>query len=93
MHERHGTIRIPIDIQAGGGGQPYRVGSDGRREPAAAQRFERIGDDLAVGDYLLNPLTTELHRVLGVEPLVIETKGGGREISLEAARIALLVVR
>ncbi len=94
MHEGRGTIRIPIEIKAGGEGRAYRVLPDGQRIEGSVQSFVRV-EPLAVqeGGWLFNPTTNEVHRVVGVDPLTIETARGVEAVTWDDAHAALLVVR
>ena len=64
MHGSSSNINVPVDVSVAGRGRATR---DGRLAPS--QSFARIERGrLRTGDWLLNPGTNQLHRVVSTNP-------------------------
>ena len=94
-------IQIAIELSAGGSGRSFIQMPDGSEvERPDNQSFVKIEKErLANGDWLLNAMTNELHRVLGVltDPrgnvqVKLSTKDGYVLVPWEAVPETLLLV-
>ena len=90
------TIRVNVDVEASVAGKSTIQLPDGTVvDGPSSQKFVRIDpDELEVGDWLLNPMTNEIHKVLIWEDdlLKITTDDGGTCVLIGAALEILLKV-
>ena len=93
--EQRSSIRVLVEMSAGGSGKSTIMSPDGPVPGPTKQRFCRVDRTVEPGDWLLNLRSKESHQIVSMcdEHLVITTEAEVLPVPWDVAEAVLLVVR